>query len=331
MEELMDLFEFLDGVPDSASLGSAGEFFSGGDTLAEAVESGVDAILPPWFGQPSAAYEDWDGDGIPNYADYWFGPGAQGPYESADGAAADGRGTLPGDSWQDAQTPVLLEAFDDVEGAEILGPGAELFIDTPDGLGADATTPAEMLTLGDPYRDALYWQPQGSDASCAVATQAMVLESIFNREFPEQELAQVAQENGWYDPISGTDPNDLGNLIEHHGVSVICQTGTSWQDVRDAWGRGEEVLVAFDANEVWSPETGLDGKPIEQKPDAGHAAWLTGLQRDERGEWHVVMNDPGIPSGRAQLVPLDVFDAAWEDFDYRSAITLRYAGTSNVT
>jgi len=309
MEEL-ELLDLFDALLDTALSEGGDEVFLSDAVSGSVPEACASAGLHGWAEASYTPFEDWDGDGVPDYADYWSHPASFVPVSDLDdGIDAEGVGfeELPSGA-----EPVLLDAFDAVGGpAEPdLLPGA--------------------FTLGDPVDDARYWHPQESDSSCAVAAQRGVLESILERDFSEHELAQIARDQGWYDPVSGTMPDNLGKLLEYHGIPVEQGFNTSWSDVFEAWDRGDEVIPAVDANEIWSPQLGPDGQPMEQ-PDEGHAVWLTGIRQDETGQWCAVVNDPGIPNGRALQVPLVDFENAWDDFGRRSVITHKSLRMPNVT
>lgn len=309
MEEL-ELLDLFDALLDTALSEGGDEVFLSDAVSGSVPEACASAGLHGWAEASYTPFEDWDGDGVPDYADYWSHPVSDGPLVHLDESIAAEEIGQPG--FPEGEVPLLLDVLDGIEGSA-----------TPD-------LAPETLTLGDPLDDARYWHFQESGASCAVAAQRGVLESICGRDFSEHELAQIAHDQGWYDPVSGTMPDNLGKLLEYHGIPVEQGFNTSWSDVFEAWDRGDEVIPAVDASEIWSPQLGPDGQPMEQ-PDEGHAVWLTGIRQDETGQWCAVVNDPGIPNGRALQVPLVDFENAWDDFGRRSVITHKSLRMPNVT
>jgi Peptidase_C39 like family len=194
-------------------------------------------------------------------------------------------------------------------------------------LGTDphAAAPTDhvgVLTAGDPEGDKHHWHyqvPYG-DNSCAVVSQASILEAIFGHPFSEAEMAQEAREIGHYTPQGGTPIEDMGNILEHHGVHVTQADGTSYDRIIDALSHGEKVIVAVNANEIWHPQVDAAGHPVDQ-PVAGHAVWLTGVQKDDNGHYFAILNDTGTPDGAGERVPLEQFDRAWGAFGHHSVIT----------
>ena len=297
MEDL-GLLGLFDAMSDPADVGCHGDLLGAThDASADTSHHVGSSMPPPWWNVPSAANEDWDHDGIPNYADRWFGPGWHDPFERV-GVAS---GVHPHLAHDAGSVPAAL-LFDDVATMSA----------HHDLLGA--------LTVGDPHADAPYWHMQEDSNSCAVASQAGVLESLLHRDVSESELARIAYQHGWYDPASGTAPEAVGNLLEYYGIPVEREYDTPLTDVFDALLRGDKVIVALDANEIWQPQVGPDGQPVEL-PEAGHAVWVTGIHEDDSGHWTVVLNDTGTPDGRQKTVALPDFMNAWEDFGRFSAIT----------
>lgn len=297
MEDL-GLLGLFDAMPDFPDVDGQDHLAARAhDVLAGSGEDLGSSLPPSWWNVPSAANEDWDHDGIPNYADRWFGPGWHDPFHDI-GTSADVHAQLA----HDAETVPAAILFDDVAAMTT----------HHDLLGA--------LTVGDPYADAPYWHLQEDLNSCAVASQASVLESLLHREVSESELARIAYEHGWFDPASGTPSDAVGSLLEYYGVPVERGYDTALTDVFEALLRGDKVIVALDANEIWEPNVGPDGQPVEL-PDAGHAVWVTGMHEDDDGKWTVIMNDTGTPDGCQRIVSLPDFMNAWEDFGRFSAIT----------
>ena len=115
-------------------------------------------------------------------------------------------------------------------------------------------------------------------------------------------------------------PEAVGNLLEYYGVPVDREYDTPLTDVFDALLRGDKVIVALNANEIWEPQAGPDGQPLEL-PVAGHAVWVTGMHQDDDGQWTVVLNDTGTPGGRQETVSLPDFMNAWDDFGRYAVMT----------
>lgn len=174
--------------------------------------------------------------------------------------------------------------------------------------------------VGDPYAEMQFFQVQEGMNSCAVASQKEVLESILGKEVPEIELSYMAYKNGWFDPASGTLPQDMGKLLEAFDIPVERGYDREIVDIYQALEHGEKVIVGLNSNEIWSPQYDEQGNPVNQMT-AGHAVWVTGLYQDDEGKWFVIMNDTGVPTGQGETVRLEDFLNAWSDFGNFAVIT----------
>jgi len=167
--------------------------------------------------------------------------------------------------------------------------------------------------VGNPFDDAQFWQEQAGSSSCAVVAQMGVYQSITGVELPEDAVCQIAAVNGWFDPNSGTSPEALGRILNAFGVTTETQYDASLNDIITALERGDKVIVALDANEIWTPLRDETGTPIEQE-DGGHAVWVTGIDQDEQGNIKIILNDSGISDGQMKVIDGVDFINAWDDF-----------------
>jgi hypothetical protein len=173
--------------------------------------------------------------------------------------------------------------------------------------------------IGNPDAEISHTHMQEGINSCAVASQKGVIESITGKQVPEIELSYDAYRHGWYDPGSGTKPENIGKLLEEYGIPVHRGFDNSITDIATALSHGEKVIVGLNANEIWHPQSDAAGNPIEQ-PNEGHAVWVTGIYQDDTG-WHVVMNDTGIKNGAGETVDAKDFINAWSDYGNFAVIT----------
>ena len=283
--ELDGLFDLLHDPVGDVTTGDSWNTDFGG---TPADDGALGSMGTPWDDAGTNYLEDWDRDGVANHADDWFGPGAESPFGAS-------------------------------EGAEPLDPDP--------GLGADEAPPLDpsvdplgTYTGGTPDLDASHWHHQEGQNSCAIAGQCGILESITGQPVDESQMAQLAEDNGWYHPDRGTYPSDMGKVLEAHGVPCDSGHHRDLMDVVEALDRGEKVMVGLDANEIWTPQYDANGVPVDQ-PDAGHAVWVTGYQISDDGSFQFITNDTGIAGGAARPVELDNFINAWDDYDNFATIT----------
>jgi hypothetical protein len=189
------------------------------------------------------------------------------------------------------------------------------FGDSVSWFGAEsAWNPSEFDGLGNPIQDAQFWQQQNGANSCAVVAQMSVYESITGVDLSEAEVCKMAEENGWYDPETGTQSNAVGKILNALGVPTDQRYDANLEDIANALEQGDKVIVGLDANEIWTPlRDPATNAPIEQ-PNAGHAVWVTGVDQQADGSVKIILNDSGTPDGQMKVVDAEDFLNAWTDY-----------------
>lgn len=171
--------------------------------------------------------------------------------------------------------------------------------------------------VGD-LEDTDYWHWQGQTNDCAVVSQEMILDS-FGKEhgidFTQEKLVEMASANGWYD--DGTPMMHMGSLLEAHGIPVEQGSGGTLSLISEKLEQGEKIIVALDAEEIWtSAENALwedyygDNIPGQ---DANHAVQVIGIDYSNPDSPMIVLNDPGHPEGGGMKIPAEQFIGAWDD------------------
>ena len=165
-------------------------------------------------------------------------------------------------------------------------------------------------TVGTPTDDAKDWVHQTTDFTCAVVSQEMILHE-FGIDVSEASLVHEADKGGWLSD-HGTYPEDLGKLLDLHGVPNHTNLNGSVADLTEELAQGHKIIVGVYADELWQQDPlqtgirellGLDG--------ANHAIVLTGLDMSDPDHPKVVVNDPGDPQGGGKAYPLNQFMEAW--------------------
>ncbi len=164
--------------------------------------------------------------------------------------------------------------------------------------------------VGNPAEEMGNWHWQETDSSCAVASQEFILERLTGREFEESELRELAEEQGWYDLYGGTTMSDVGNILEHMGLTVERSHGNSMENMERCLKNGGEVIACVDGLELW---LGEDNDLFGPGMDANHAVQVIGIDHSNAGHSMVILNDPGAANGGGAMIPMDVFMGAWED------------------
>lgn len=167
---------------------------------------------------------------------------------------------------------------------------------------------------GDPISDMTHWEYQGDTGRCALYAQKFAIEAILDREIPIEELVSVAEENGWFNEAQGggTVTLNMDKLLEYYGISHEMSFDNSIDALEDALENGQKVIVGVDSGQIWYGE---DNDIFSPATSADHAVEVIGIDRSDPDHPMVVLNDSGTPDGCGELVPMDVFENAWNAGD----------------
>jgi len=170
--------------------------------------------------------------------------------------------------------------------------------------------------LGTPAQDIEVWAGQQSYAdTCAIRCQEFVLEQFTGMHLDETALVQEAADAGWYSPGGGTSLQDVGNLLESHGIPVNRYEGATIFHLANELAQGHKVIVGVDSGELWGQNPVLES--IEDKlgiSGADHAVVVSGIDTSDPDHVQVIVSDPGTGEAAASY-PMDQFVDAWRDSD----------------
>jgi uncharacterized protein YvpB len=186
---------------------------------------------------------------------------------------------------------------------------------------SDAGTPTQGLAptsavIGNPTADESQWTYQGADGYCGPDSISMMLMAATGEHVSEQQIETWAAQHGDVGPIAPTTP-DLPTLgvgmnapeaaaaISHfgaaYGVKAEVIEGGTVGDLEGYLAQGREVMIGIDATRIWH-----DGSDAGQP---NHFVVVTGFDPTTDT---VYINDPGVPDGKAEAIPLSEFESAWE-------------------
>jgi hypothetical protein len=170
--------------------------------------------------------------------------------------------------------------------------------------------------IGTPNADMSHWQLQDTDFTCAVQAQRGIIEQFTGEPISESQLVYEATANGWLTD-RGMSPDDVGNLLELHGIPYHANHDASVQDLLSELAEGRKVIVGVDSCELWN------GEPIEDffHQSADHAIWVTGVDFTDPNNPQVIINDSGDPNGAGKQYALNDFVDAWEDSGFNYVAT----------
>lgn len=167
---------------------------------------------------------------------------------------------------------------------------------------------------GDPVEAMTYWECQGDTNRCALYSQKFVIEELSPNvgKIDIDEFAYIAKEHGWFTEDGGTTLFNMNNMLDYYGVKNEMVFHQSIGDIEECLNEGGKVIVSLDCHEIWYGE---DNNIFAPESSSNHAVEVIGIDRTDPEHPMVILNDSGTPNGRGEMIPLEVFEGAWEDGD----------------
>jgi len=174
--------------------------------------------------------------------------------------------------------------------------------------------------IGDPAAQMDDWIYQDSPDNCAVAAETSLINQFIPDDLSLDEAGYISSSNGWWQPGMGTNPDEIGNLMDIYGIENHTVTGASVEQLVGELEQGNGVIVGVNSAELWDEgilntikQFYLDAFDLDNLNLADHAVVVTGIDLSNPDQPMVVMNDSGTPGGAAATYPLDQFMDAWEN------------------
>lgn len=176
--------------------------------------------------------------------------------------------------------------------------------------------------IGDPESQVDNWQLQDMPDNCAVAAETSLINQFLPQDLSLHDANYISMSNGWWAPGSGTDPSEIGNLMDLCGIPNHTVMNADITDLAKELQSGHGVIVGVNSAELWDEgvlgdlknwlikDLGLDSSAFTQ---ADHAVVVTGMDFSNPDHPMVVLNDSGTPNGAGAEYPLDKFMDAWEN------------------
>jgi hypothetical protein len=207
----------------------------------------------------------------------------------------------------DAETGMIeLDPLDESD----IGNTAGVYIDD---LEQFDPSKADMDSVsGDPAGSMKEWEFQGDTGRCALYSQKFVIEELTGEEIDIEELADLAEENGWFSEEGGTPLLNMNKVLDHYGINNEMSFHNDISEIEDCLNSGGKVIVSIDADEIWYGESDDLFTPGD---GPNHAVEVIGIDHSNPDEPMVILNDSGNPNGCGSMIPLDAFLDAWEDGD----------------
>jgi hypothetical protein len=184
---------------------------------------------------------------------------------------------------------------------EVLDAGGQHWVyDAGDGYHGDI--------VGTPELDSHFHHHQTTDFTCGVVAQQGIINEFTGQDLSEADLVYEATANGWLTD-HGTTPEDVGRLLEAHGVACHSMDHAHMSDIASELSVGHKVIVGVNSDELWNSQHPLHDFTTQA---ANHAIWVTGVDTTDPKHPTVIVNDSGDPDGRGHEYDLRSFVEAWQ-------------------
>jgi len=176
--------------------------------------------------------------------------------------------------------------------------------------------------IGDPKSQLDDWQLQDMPDNCAVAAETSLINQFLPHDLSLDEANYISMSNGWWAPGSGTQPSEIGNLMDLCGIPNHTVMNADITDLAKELQSGHGIIVGVNSAELWDQgilgelrswlieNLGLDSAAFTQ---ADHAVVVTGMDFTDPDHPLVILNDSGSPEGAGAAYPLEKFMDAWEN------------------
>lgn len=167
---------------------------------------------------------------------------------------------------------------------------------------------------GNPEESMEEWEFQGDTNRCALYSQKFIIDEFTGQDVDIEEIADIAEENGWFSEEGGTPIMDMNKVLEYYDIDNEMSFDNDIDDLRDCLESGGKAIVSIDADEIWYGETDDLFLPED---GVNHAVQVIGIDESNPNEPMVILNDSGNPNGCGSMIPLDNFMDAWEDGNFQ--------------
>ena len=150
------------------------------------------------------------------------------------------------------------------------------------------------------------------DDTCAIQSQHLILQQ-YGIEVSQEELIEIAKENGWYAEGYGTPMEMVGKLLEYYNVDIHGSQGNNIFNISNELAQGHQIIVGVDAYELLYPEETRDWDEMYGE-EANHALVVVGVDTSDPNNVQVIVTDPGT-GNRQMAYSADQFIDAWKDSD----------------
>lgn len=174
--------------------------------------------------------------------------------------------------------------------------------------------------IGDPAAQMDNWIYQNTPDNCAVAAETSIINQFLPVDLTLDVAGYISSSNGWWQPGMGTNPDEIGNLMDLYGIPNHTVMGATIEQLAWELEQGNGVIIGVNADELWDlgilntiKQFFLDAFGLDDINPANHAVVVTGIDLSNPGQPMVIINDSGTPNGAAVSYPLEQFVDAWQN------------------
>lgn len=162
-------------------------------------------------------------------------------------------------------------------------------------------------------------QQQYSD-TCAIQCQRLILNE-FGVGVTEDQLVAEATARGIYQG-GGTSPEDVGKLLESHGLPVNRYDNANVFNLSNELAQGHKVIVGVDSADLWESQNSTLHEIFDFLgfAKADHAVIVSGIDTTDPDHIKVNITDPGT-GDVAKSYPIEQFLDAWKGSDFTMVST----------
>lgn len=168
--------------------------------------------------------------------------------------------------------------------------------------------------IGTPLSDSEFFPGRQSYSdTCAIRCQEFIIRQYTGLDAPEKFFVDEARSHGWYEDGRGTDPADIGKLLELHGIPVHRYMDANPWQLAVELGQGHKVIIGVDSDELWRGGRLLrDIGRVLDFGTADHAVVVSGIDTSDPERPSVIISDPATGEAAASY-PMAQFISAWKD------------------
>lgn len=174
----------------------------------------------------------------------------------------------------------------------------------------DPSTADMDVVSGNPGESMEQWEYQGGTGRCALYSQKFVIEELTHQDIDIEEMADLAERNGWFSEEGGTPLLNMNKVLDYFGIDNEMSFHNDMSDLKRELEAGKKIIVSIDADEIWYGE---EDDLFTPGDGPNHAVEVIGIDYTDQDNPMVILNDSGNPDGCGEMVPFDTFMDAWED------------------